>query len=162
MAQQTTDPVKSHPAKTAPGSATEAPDKSTRLDRVDVFRAEDLADEYPELSAVMIREVFEGEPVERAVGLIRWARKKAPRSPYRQYRRLKGWARRHRRGFYNPAVRKRYHQEERRQYTAYLEQKRAEKERVDGRSALLPSEVVALTEAFYSPSYRAELTIWRV
>ena len=144
-------------ANTTLNLTAKATKKGTRNDRVDVFRAEHLAATYPEFSPVMIREVFEGEPVKRAISLIHWARKKTPHSPYHQYRKLKSWARRHKRGFYNPAVWKRDPREDRRQYTAYLEQKRAEKEQTTGRAALLPSEVASLTEEFHAPSYRAEL-----
>lgn len=157
MEQQPTNLVKDRTSETAKGFATKTPDESTRHDRVDIFRAQNLANDYPDLSAVMIREVFEGEPVRRAIALIQWARKKAPHSPHHQYRKLKGWARRHKRGFYNPAMRKRPPDEDRRQHTAYLEQKRVEKQRTTGRAALLPSEVLALAQKYHAPSYRAEL-----
>lgn len=129
-------------------------DRSTRHYTVDVFRADHLAATHPELSPVEIREVFEDEPVKRAIGLILWAKRKAPRNPYRK---LKDWARRNERGFYNPAVRKRDPHEDRRQYMAYLEKKRAEKQRSVGRAELLPSEVLSLTEEFHAPAYRADL-----
>lgn len=122
--------------------------------RVDVFRAEGLAAGDPQLDEVMIRETLEGEPVGRARSLIRWAKKKAPRNPYRLLRR---WARRHERGFYSPALLRRDAGEVYREYLAFVETKRREHQAATGAPFLPPERLDAVTRTFYAPRSRADL-----
>ncbi|QIN85453.1 hypothetical protein GBA63_22390 (plasmid) [Rubrobacter tropicus] len=122
--------------------------------RVDVFRAEELAAGDPRLDGVMIRETLEGEPVGRALGLIRWAKKRSPRNPYR---RLRQWARRNERGFYSPALLRRDAGEVYREYLAFVETKRQEHEAATGAPVLPPERLDAVTRTFYAPRSRADL-----
>lgn len=122
--------------------------------RVDVFRAAELAAGDPRLDEVMVRETLEGEPVSEALGLIRWAKKKSPRNPYRLLRR---WARRHERGFYSPARLRRDAGEVYREYLAFVETKREEHEAATGSPVLPPDRLDAVTRTFYAPRSRADL-----
>lgn len=122
--------------------------------RVDVFRAEELAAGDPRLDEVMIRETLEGEPVGRARGLIRWAKKRSPRNPYRK---LRQWARRNERGFYSPALLRRDAALVYREYLAFVETKRREHEATTGAPVLPPERLDAVTRAFYAPRSRADL-----
>lgn len=127
---------------------------SARPARVDVFRAEELAAGDSRLDEVMIRETLEGEPVGRALGLIRWAKKRSPRNPYRK---LRQWARRNERGFYSRAVLRRDAGEVYRAYLDYVEVKRAEHETATGDPTLSPDRLDVLTRIFYAPRSRADL-----
>ena len=137
--------------KQYPSSGTEDGAEDTR---VDVFRAEGLAAGDPQLDEVMIRETLEGEPVGRARGLIRWAKKRSPRNPYRK---LRQWARRNERGFYSPARLRRDAGEVYREYLAFVEIKRQGHEAATGAPVLPPERLDAVTRAFYAPRSRADL-----
>lgn len=122
--------------------------------RVDVLRAEEIAAGDPQLDEVMIRETLEGEPVGRARGLIRWARKRSPRNPYRK---LRQWARRNERGFYSGVVLRRDASEVYKEYLDYVELKRDEHEAATGDPTLSAEQLDVLTRIFYAPRSRADL-----
>lgn len=130
------------------GGASEA------LARVDVFRAEELAAGDARLDAVMIRETLEGETLTTAEALIRWARKRSPRNPYRK---LRDWARSNERGFYSPALLRRDATLVYREYLEYAEIKRREHEAATGAPVLPPDRLDVVTRAFYGPRSRADL-----
>ena len=136
------------PPSRTEGGAREAPA------RVDVFRAEELAAGDPQLDEVMIRETLEGEPLGRARGLIRWAKKRSPRNPYRK---LRQWARRNERGFYSRVVLRRDAGEVYKEYLDYVEVKRAEHEAATGDPTLSAEQLDVLTRIFYAPRSRADL-----
>ena len=64
-----------------------------------------------------------------AEALIRWAKKRAPRNPYRK---LRDWARRNERGFYSPKLLRRHATQVYREYLAYAEIKRREPRQATG------------------------------
>lgn len=133
-----------------PQSPTSSPPRTV----VDVFLAEDLAAADGRLDSVQIRECLEGEPRSRAEGLIRWAKRRAPRNPYRK---LRQWARRNERGFYSPKFLRRDASVVYKEYLAYAEIKRREHQAATGAPVLSPDRLDAVTSAFYGPRGRADL-----
>jgi hypothetical protein len=125
-----------------------------RDQRVDVVLAEKLADEQEGLDPVQLRECLEGELLTTARSLIRWAKKRSPRNPYRK---LRQWARRNERGFYSTAILRRDARVVYKEYLEYTEIKRREHEEETGAPVLSPKRLDALTRIFYAPRTRAEL-----
>ena len=141
-------------AKTGSPAPHTAPRRSTRDYTVDVYRAEAVADLYDDFDTVMVREIFEGQPVKKAIRLILWARQKAPANPYRK---LRDWARRNGTGFYCGEILRRDAGEVYREFLAYAETKRARLEERTGRARLTQDEIEELARTFYAPRTRADM-----
>ena len=127
--------------------------RSTVHVRVTIDLAEILEKQFVEFSVVEIRECLEGEPLKQAVEILNWALDASPKKPYRA---LRAWARKNRKGFYSPALRKTDTNEEYRLYMLYLRRKGRENED-RGYGSLLPSEIESLTRRYYAPEYRARM-----